>query len=130
MNYFVKVSANWADEMDVYGCCIISNEEFEKVKAEVERYFKKQDELTVGIGSNEELTFDSADEVMSCYEVKEISDEEERVLTSLGLDNFGELIVFSPYFDFDYDDDEDEEEDMEDYAFSDYDCECGLFGDE
>lgn len=93
MNYFIKIYANWADEMDVYGCCVISKKEFDKIKIKIKKYFETHSEMTLSIGSNEELIFQDAEEVMECFDIKEISEEEKNILISLGLDSFGERII-------------------------------------
>lgn len=110
MKYFIKVCADWADEMDVYGCCIISKEKFDNIKSKVEKYFKNHYEMTIGIGSNEELIFENVEEVMDCFSIKEISNKEEEVLISLGLERFGELSVLDEDW-WDYNEEEDEDYD-------------------
>lgn len=73
-DYFVTISCNWADEMDVFGYSFMSSED---VKALKKKLKKKDDWFSVYIGSNQELEFDNGEECLECIEFMKIKNEEE-----------------------------------------------------
>ena len=76
----VIFKGDWADEMDIEGFDIISKEEWEYKKLELKHtQFPQQ----IGIGSNQELDYDSSKEYLSDFKVQEISDEEEAIIRKL-----------------------------------------------
>ena len=65
----IKFEANWADEMDVEGMFVMSSDDWDKYNEVVEKYFEEADEMSYCIGTNEEIEFYSAEEVLDCYTV-------------------------------------------------------------
>lgn len=104
-NYFIKFVADWADEMDVHGTCIMSEDELNKFKAYWKKWFDENEgeKVTCGIGSNEELWFYSYEELMDTLEIHEINDIEMAVLQKFKLNSFGCTAVLDEYEDENYD---------------------------
>lgn len=66
----VKFSSNWADEMDIDGLYITTAEEHEDFKKQVIQHFEKNgNTVSYRIGSNEDIEYESADDLLECYEV-------------------------------------------------------------
>lgn len=68
----IKFYDNWSDEMDIYYFCLRPEGFFEKFEEVVNEYFKFEDSLELHIGSNEEITYRSASEVLNSFEAKNI----------------------------------------------------------
>jgi hypothetical protein len=71
---------DWADEMDIVGFDIISKDEWEYKKLEIEHCPFPQE---VGFGTNESNTYESAKEFISNFQTIEISLEQEQTLVKL-----------------------------------------------
>ncbi len=84
--YLVIFNDNWADEMDINGFFTCDGEYLKDVK---KKLFSYKDEMEIGIGSNEDITFDNGKDLWKRLEIKEISDSELAVLNKL----FSEEIV-------------------------------------
>lgn len=84
--FLVKYEDNWADEMDIYGCAIMSEKD-------VDAYFKAFRKVDASyswyIGTNEEINFYSYEDFKHKFEIKEISPEEAKVLSKFGFERFG-----------------------------------------
>lgn len=77
--YLVKQDANWGDEMDVSGFCVLSKTEYKKRIDKIKKY---KDEIEVYIGTNESLEFDNGKQfIKSCLTVEEISKSDADVLS-------------------------------------------------
>jgi hypothetical protein len=79
-NYLVIYNDNWADEMDINGFFTCDGEYLLDVK---KKLFSYKDEMEIGIGSNEDITFDNGKDLWKRLEIKEISDLELTVLNKL-----------------------------------------------
>jgi len=78
---------DWADEMDVEGFDILSKEHWEYKKIEIKATEFPRD---VAFGSNQHLEYDDAEEYLKCFQVHEISDEEEKIIRKyFGIYHFG-----------------------------------------
>jgi len=73
----VIFKGNWADEMDVEGFDIISKAAWDFKKLEVEHTDFPQ---MIGVGTNEELDYESAKQYLSEFQVHEISDSDEATI--------------------------------------------------
>jgi hypothetical protein len=84
----VKFHNNWADEFNVNGFAVWSKSKWEKHKADVAKLFEnvERGEITVGVGSNQQLTFDNMKDYLDSFHVVGIYDEEYATLKRL----FGE----------------------------------------
>lgn len=83
---------NWADEMDLYGFSLHSEEDWNEITQVVEDYFKAAEEgkvppnLEIYFGTNESNEYSSAKEVLKCVTTKKISkDDHDSIVTAFGL---------------------------------------------
>lgn len=88
--YFGKWSSNWADEMTVDAFKILTEEEYEKFQYSAKILKKYEDvffeeEFTVSIGTNEEIEYENAEQFLESFNIKEISEDECKVLRKYGL---------------------------------------------
>lgn len=79
----IKFYDNWADEMDIYSFYLRPKGFFEKLKEVVNKYFKYEDSLELYVGTNEEITYGSASEVLNSFYVTNISEEEAKTIKKL-----------------------------------------------
>jgi len=85
----VTFTDNWADEMDVVGFSILTKEQWEYKKLELQHTEFPQE---VGFGTNESNEYESAEEFLSRFKVQPISDETEITLKQLfGPYDFGTI---------------------------------------
>ncbi len=87
--YLVQYKANCADEFDVYGFAVYDqehldslNEAFDKLK---KRYNTNSDNFYLNhwFGTNEAVTFDTAEEVFSAFNVKQLTGIEAQTMLIL-----------------------------------------------
>ena len=83
----IKFSSNWADEIDVNGSFIMSADDWMIEKSNMK---KIEYPIEYYVGSNEEIVFDSYDDLISCYTEFEISEDDVKVLERLEFDGEGE----------------------------------------
>lgn len=88
--YFGKWSSKWADEMSVDAFKILTEEEYEKFQYSAKMLKKYEDvffeeEFAVSIGSNEEIEYENAEQFLNCFNIKQISEDECKVLRKYGL---------------------------------------------
>ena len=80
-NYVVDTSFNWADEMDVDGCCILSESQIADYKAKLDKYYKKpNEEIEYCCGTNEEVYFKKSKLLRMLNDAKPITPEEEAII--------------------------------------------------
>ena len=80
---------DWADEMDIEGFDILTKEEWEYKKLEIEHTVFPQD---VGFGTNECNNYDSAQDFLSMFKAVPISDEQEKMFRGIfGNYSFGTI---------------------------------------
>ena len=90
-HYLVVYNGNYADEFDVYFHTVMTEKELEQAKEDVSTW-EDNEEREFYFGSNEEI-YVIKEEVLECLNyAKEITDEENKVLTRLGIDyiSFGD----------------------------------------
>ena len=81
----INFKVNWADEMDVYGYAIMSEDYWNRNKAVSKIFFnrlakkQKKDQYgrvsggwTIYVGTNEDIVFDTYEEWFSCFDIVEI----------------------------------------------------------
>lgn len=85
----VQFSDNWADEMDVEGCMIMTDEEYEAYLAAARRAFEVRGDVSFCVGSNESIEWGSIHEFERTLFVRQITEEEATVLRTFGFDDFG-----------------------------------------
>ncbi len=101
MKYYLGFwKSNWADEMDVEGFKVLNEEEYKLIVSQIEKFKNKYKgvsededyEVFFRIGSNEDMCYDSKDDLISEISFEEISKEEydsyiKRFGHSFGFDN-------------------------------------------
>lgn len=65
----VKFSDNWADEMDIAGFKVMTQEAWDETVALVHKWFETNEYYTVSFGTNEENEYYSAENLLDCFEV-------------------------------------------------------------
>jgi len=81
----VKFDTWYCDEFNVKGFRIMTRDEFNDMMNTLFdiRNIKKADQIpyiSIGFGANEDLEFDDAEELMDCFDVTDISDEQANTL--------------------------------------------------
>lgn len=76
----VTYKDNWADEMDVRGFAILTDERWAEIKSKLEAH---SDTLEFNVGSNEEISYDDGKDLLSVLIVVPISDAEAETLHKL-----------------------------------------------
>lgn len=95
----VITDTNWADEMDVWGFEVVTDQTLALYTRIIEQAFKYEDEIVIYIGTNEEIQISNED-YLSHFEIKDITKDQVDSLkaifdsTSNGL-NFLDRIVES-----------------------------------
>jgi len=80
---------NWADEMDITGFDILTEEQWEYKKLELEHTTFPQD---VGFGTNESNIYEDANEFLGNFKTFPISEKEEEVIRKFfGMYHFGTI---------------------------------------
>ena len=79
--YLLKYEDNWADEMDVEGHVILTEKEYQAFQESLE----DKDYFTFSVGSNEEIEYETIDDLKNRIDVDEISQEEYEVFKKFGL---------------------------------------------
>lgn len=90
----IKYSSNWADEMDISGFSVKSEERYKKWRNAWKLLFKEDGDYTFHIGTNEEVEYNSFEEFISDFKIKEISEEDAIVIKN----HFGDTDGFFPEF--------------------------------
>lgn len=78
----IKYKDNWADEMDVYGFHIMSEKAwnfFLSILDTNPEYFDDGD-FTIGVGSNEEIPYNSKEKLLKSFEIDEVHEKEEAII--------------------------------------------------
>jgi hypothetical protein len=83
----VKYEDNWADEVDIYGFRLFDLKEWMAYKDDLVKHIAENGELKYSFGTNEEITYDSVEDVLRQFTVNEISMEEYDAIVSAF--NFG-----------------------------------------
>jgi hypothetical protein len=77
---------NWADEMDIEGYRIFSEDDWKNYRKYAKKEFEENGEYTYYVGTNEDINYNSYEDFMGNFEVKTISKEQVDVLEKLELD--------------------------------------------
>lgn len=85
-NILVEWNSNWADEMDVEGWSVLSEEEVSDLKTNLNN---REGNFSVYIGTNEDITYSCGKDMLDELTFKEISYDESNVLTKLFGGNYG-----------------------------------------
>lgn len=89
---FVRFSDDYADEFDAEGFTIFDTiEEWNKIVEGM-----PEECIEASFGTNEYVSYDSKEDYLSAFVVKEITDDEAKFIISLfGNDNFGQFPIDS-----------------------------------
>ena len=96
----VKFSDNWADEIDIEGCVIMSEEEYEKYLNAAKRAFEIEGSISFYIGSNEEIRYGNFEDFKKTLKIRTLQGNDETVLRSYHFDNYGIFpdYIFDEYY--------------------------------
>ena len=97
MMWLVKLTDNWADEMDIEGFSIMSTGQFTLWAKTVEEVAKKIDEdrsFEWYFGTNEWINWDSGKDFKEAFSCEVITDEEANILKHLLLEEFDKYGIF------------------------------------
>ena len=78
----ITQNTNWADEISIECCFIMSKELWEKYKLLIEEY-AKENCLETYIGTNEEISWDNAKDYLKTFTTKKLSESQFEVLKQL-----------------------------------------------
>lgn len=97
----VIMRADYADEFDVEGFSILSEEQFNQMIKGAKKEIKENGFLDVCFGTNESLIWENADDFKRDFKVKEITDQEEATIVKLfDGSSFGTKVPASIYHRF------------------------------
>lgn len=104
--YLIKCNADYADEFDVDGFCIMNETDYRIFSENKKEFQEKYDcPIEVYFGTNEFLVFGDAFDMFRSITEKEITDTQFQALTDLGLESFGyipavDIIMSKDYIDY------------------------------
>lgn len=78
--YLLDYTGDWADEMTIYGLMLLTEEEYQTWRAKLEDEEAGHFPFTYGVGTNEEIEYDSFEDMFSNITVKEVTKEQYDVL--------------------------------------------------
>ena len=99
---FIQFNDNWADEMDITGGRIMTEQEYEEYIAAAKKAFEVKDYIDFWFGTNEFIDYRNFTDFINTLTINSITKKEEDVLKQFGLENYG---FFPDIFD-EYDDEE------------------------
>lgn len=82
----IKFETNWADEMDIYGFCIMTAEEWEYKKKEIKHCSFPEE---VYFGTNEYNIYETPEEFLNEFKETEITDFEVQLIDKLFTNDYG-----------------------------------------
>lgn len=88
----VKWADNWADEMDLDGFKLMTNEEYDAYIAGWKKAFEYKGSYTMCVGTNEDIEYDSFEQFESTLEVNALENGEYRTI----IEHLGETYGFFP----------------------------------
>ena len=103
--FLVSYKEDYADEFYVYGMKIFTKAEYisflnnQRYAKDLERKGEiktgEWDEIELYFGTNEWLSFETVDEIIRAFDIREITEQEFNTLKNLGLSSFGEQTIFN-----------------------------------
>lgn len=95
-NYLVRWKSNWADEIDFDGVVIFKEKDKKRFDEEVKILKKLEKEygdsdLSVCVGSNEDIEYSDSNEMLKEITFKEINEDEAKMLKKLKLSSVGAI---------------------------------------
>jgi hypothetical protein len=76
----VTYNTNWADEMNIQAAILVTVERWNKICEEAKLAFTKYKTCTHYVGTNQEIKYNSYEQWLDCYRVRDLSDTEYEVL--------------------------------------------------
>lgn len=74
----IKYDGSWADEIDLQGFLVMTRDEWKQHLSLVKKYHGDE-EFTLYVGTNEDMTFRGFEDYKDSFDVKNITDEEAKV---------------------------------------------------
>ncbi len=74
---------NWADEMDIDGFFTTTQEWWDAFVERVNKHFENDDMFSYYVGTNEEIDYPSAQDLLHDFKIQEITAEEDATLKKL-----------------------------------------------
>ena len=87
--YLMQFNDNYCDEFDVQGFSLITLDQYKMYEFVVNNVNKYYGSYTVGIGSNEDIEYQTLSEFLSCIKVSEISTNDYRSINTYFGNNYG-----------------------------------------
>ena len=69
----IKYEDNWADEIDIVGLIVMKDETWKETQEKISNY---EDSFTIGVGSNEEISYNNGEALLGSLEVSDITLEQ------------------------------------------------------
>ncbi len=88
----IKYSGNWADEIDVSGYKLMTEDQWNEYLQDFKQKFEEDGEYNFCIGTNEDVEYSSFKGFEAAFKVKDIDDQEAKVLKK----HLGESFGFFP----------------------------------
>ncbi len=122
MKYYLLIwKSNWADEMDVGGYKVLTENKYKVFDDNSKKIEKIRRSFSIGVGTNEDIDYRNPRELLNEITVKEISEDYYKMLQNLGLTSFGNTrgidIVVENYPDDYWNEESDDDEDWDDDDF-------------
>jgi|JI10StandDraft_1071094.scaffolds.fasta_scaffold66129_7 hypothetical protein len=90
---FVEFDNNYADEFDVNGFRIMDRKNWEKHLEKAKKTFEEEETQEVYFGTNEQIIFEGFDDYERSFTVKDITDEEAKVLSKFLGNQYGTFLM-------------------------------------
>lgn len=92
MKKLILYEDNYADEFDVYGMSIVTEEFWNWYIETARRLFEQGKGIEYSFGTNEFVEYNSLSDFMSCFTVKNIPEEHAEIVKMYFGENYGEGI--------------------------------------
>jgi hypothetical protein len=97
-NILIKYHKNWADELDVEGFMLWTEEKWNEHLSKVKEYFEKSPHtVEMYFGTNEAIEYDNFEEYKRSFEVKKITPEEAKTLKKLFDEKLGHVLLIEDF---------------------------------
>lgn len=89
----IETTYNWADEMDCPSFALMKKKEYNKIKSDIHDFYKDYpyEEVTVSVGTNEEIEFFSYEDIFGDWsvDITELNQKEYEFLVDTFGDDYG-----------------------------------------
>lgn len=76
----VSFEDNWADEMDICGWNIMTEEDKDEYFSDFKKIFDERGYYNFSVGTNEDIEYDSFKDFKSHFKIKKLTDEESKII--------------------------------------------------